>query len=325
MENKIVNANPGGAETVTTEQGRWVAVDASKLGFQLNGTPDQPIQGPDGNIYKIGESQPQLTGVASNFNNAIPMPSSIVQMPPIVQPIALVPYTSQNQPLLQYDPYSRPVEPQVTAPKPRYVKKPYRGISLAAFILSIAAAVLFAFLAVSAFKANDTRPAFSSNAIDNALALLAAAGLKVESNYFKYRIEHLSGGDVLSTIVIYAVPVFAVIIFIIFLLLAIKYVYKLGSAKTPRAFSFGAFINMVLCLSIAGMLLGMSNAEVKVAERSQNIAKFFTFESSIAVGIGLLIAFALSVVLFILPFFAKKNAYMLDKGDPSKRAYIIED
>ena len=113
------------------EAGRWVPVDRNALGFDVPPLPGgQPVQGPDGSIYCVGNSQSQLQPVMSNAMNAVPTPSSIVQMPPIVQPIALVPYTSQNQPLLQYDPYSRPVDPPPQPKAPVYIRKPYTGLSL---------------------------------------------------------------------------------------------------------------------------------------------------------------------------------------------------
>ncbi len=319
-KNNLNNTNPA--------EGKWIAVDAASLGFQLNGAPGQEVKGPDGHTYRIGQSEAQLSQVSGNSNNAIPTPSSIVQMPPIVQPIALVPYTSQNQPLLQYDPYSRPVDPQIEPQAPNYVRKPYRGISITAFFLSLIGAVLFVFLAVATFKADDIRPAFSFNGLDSILALLASFGVSATSKYHKHRIvpnQNRIPADLLSTIITYAVPVFATLIILIFAGLAIKYLFKLGKKKTPRAFSFGAFINMILSLSIAGMLLGMTNAEVAIADRSANVAKFFSFEASIVAGIGLILAFVFSLILFILPFFAKKNAYMLEKEDAAKRTFVIDD
>lgn len=326
MDNKVNNMtqNLPGNET----QGKWVAVDASTLGFQFNGAPNQPMQGPDGAVYCMSESQPQYNPIGANNNYAIPTPSSIVQMPPIVQPIALVPYTSQNQPLLQYDPYSRPVEPQVAPKKPNYVKKPYKGISIVALILSLAGLLVTLFLSIASFRTNGVRPAFTVNGLDAVFSLLASFGVAVDSKYYLHRIlpnDSRIPSDLLSTIVTYAVPAFSVLMMILFLVLIFKYIYKAGAAKSPRAFSFAAFINLILCISIIGMLLGMSNAETTIAERGANVLKFFTFKSSVYAGIGLVISLITSLFLFILPFFAKKNAYMLEKNDAAKRTFIIND
>src|SRR5690554_6539580 len=87
-----------------SDNGKWVPVDPNALGFTVSGAMNQPVQGPDGAYYCISNSQPEFNSIQSNQNNAFPTPSSFVQLPPIVQPISLVPYASQNQPLLQYDP-----------------------------------------------------------------------------------------------------------------------------------------------------------------------------------------------------------------------------
>lgn len=309
------------------EAGRWVPVDAGALGFQLKGNPNEVIQGPDGKQYCISNSEPQYGGIASNSMNAIPTPSSIVQMPPIVQPIALVPYTSQNQPLLQYDPYSRPLDPPATPKAPNYVRKPYSGISLALMILAIVAGFIIVLFASASFKANTLREAFNVNMIGAVKALLLAFGLKdIESAYYTDKLA--SGGgtaDFLSKLIAYAIPILIVVIFVIFIVLFIKYLRKLIKKQTPRAFSIGAFINIILCLALAVMLLGMSNAEVVSDARSENVKNFFLLSSTITVGIGLLLALLVSIAMFILPFFARKNAYMLERTNDANRTFIIND
>ena len=76
------------------------------------------------------------------------------------------------------------------------------------------------------------------------------------------------------------------------------------------------------------MLLLMSNAEVEQSLRSENMARFFSIgalKATIGWGWGLFAALIISIVLLIVPFFAKKNAYIIEKDDPSKKTYIIED
>lgn len=323
----VADPNNGGAQTAQ-QYGSWVPVDPGTLGFQINAAPGQEIIGPDGNKYCVREAPEQLSPIASNRYNAVPTPSSIVQMPPIVQPIALVPYTSQNQPLLQYDPYSKPVDPKRPAKTPSYKRRAYRGISLAAMLLAIVGVVSLLLLAVGVFKANDTRAGYNATGLDLIKALLTACGLDVGSSYYAERIESNLGSiptDLLSTLVVYALPVFAAIMLIILIILILVYLYKLGAGKTPRHFSVGALINIVLSISIIAILLGMSNGEVAIADRSVNVKDFFLLGSGIYTGVGLIIAFIVSALLLILPFFAKKNAYVLDKEDDTLKTYIIED
>jgi len=300
MENTHLSSAPP-----AEEKGKWVPVDPETLGFKLNGAPNQEIVGPDGNKYRIGE--PKLSAVGSNAYNAIPTPSTIVQMPPIVQPIALVPYTSQNQPLLQYDPYSRPVVPPVQPRQPDFVKKPYVGVSAVAFILSLATAFVGIFISFAVFKAMGARPNFNVGGYDALMSLFAAAGYG-SSQYYTLRLA--ASGDALSKMIAYALPVIIVLIILIFLILAIKYIVRIGKKRTPRGFSFGAFLNVILTLSAAGILLGMSNAEAAIDSRSANVAAFFKLQSTINMGLGLIVSFAVSVILLILPYFAKKNAFV---------------
>lgn len=320
----VVDAKANG----TPLHGNWVPVDPNTLGFAVNAAVGQEVIGPDGNRYCVKEAPEQYAPVASNRMTAVPTPSTIVQMPPIVQPIALVPYTSQNQPLLQYDPYSQPLDPQRPAKAPNYRRKAYRGISLAAMLLSLAAIASILLLAVGVFKASEARAAYNATGLDLIKAVVGIFGINAGSKYYAERIEANLGhmqNDLLSTLVVYALPIFAAIIVIILLILAIVYLYKLAAGKSPRRFSVGALINIVLCVSIIAILLGMSNGEVAIGQRPQNIKDFFVFGSSIYTGVGLIIALAISVLLLILPFFAKKNAYELDQDDPSQKTYIIED
>ncbi len=147
---------------VNGQAGTWVPVEQGKLPDTVSTDPSNPSVGTDNNYYYAdpftvpGQNAPYGTvpyangnaynpqygaprPISANMHNAIPTPSSIVQLPPIVQPISLVPYASQNQPLVQYDPNVRPDIPETKTPEPVYRRKPYTGLSVAALIISIIA------------------------------------------------------------------------------------------------------------------------------------------------------------------------------------------
>ncbi|HHX48807.1 MAG TPA: hypothetical protein GX709_00185 [Clostridiales bacterium] len=307
------------------DYGRWVPVDENQLGFKLPPIPsNQPVAGPDGSLYCVGDSKPELTSVGSNTNNAIPTPSSIVQMPSIVQPIALVPYTSQNQPMLQYDPYSRPVEPEGAPKAPVYIKKPYRPISITAFVIALIAAIVFLLFSVVAFQGNSAREAYKANGIELMKAVTDVFNKDSGTAYASIIAE--KDGDSFGRIVVYALPFLAIIVEVFLIILALKYLIRFFTKKSPRSFSVLAFLNIILtALMFIGLLI-MSNAEVATDARSYNTRAFFALEATPATIMGkwaLGFAFVASIVLFIIPFFARKNAYMVERDDPANKTYII--
>lgn len=144
---------------VNGQSGTWVPVETGKVPENISTDPNKPTVGADNGYYyadpyvtpgqqgspygnnaasPFGAPQP----IAANMNNAIPTPSSIVQLPPIVQPIAMVPFASQNQPLVQYDPNVRPDVPETKTPEPVYRRRPFVGLSILVIILSFAAILL---------------------------------------------------------------------------------------------------------------------------------------------------------------------------------------
>lgn len=298
------------------EQGKWVAVNQSKLGFNVNAPQGQPVKGPDGAIYCVGESRPQLGQVDANMQNAVPAPSGIIQMPPIVQPIALVPYTSQNQPLLQYDPYSRIVEPETTPKTPTYVRKPYSGISIAAFLISIIGLVLLLIGTLLKFAATEARVAFEGTGLVFITAAIdIIAGGATGSAYYTQVIDKLGSVSTMDKIFYYALPFIAVVAALLFLVLVFKYLAKFAGKKTPRAFSVCAFIDMILftLTFVIGLIL------------SGDASGFIGGGAAISMGIFLIVEFVISLILFILPFFAKKNAYKMERDDPARKTFIIND
>ena len=115
--------------------GRWVPVDANEVRGPVSNDPNNPTANNGAYYYQA-------------TNNAVPTPSSIVQLPPIVQPIAMVPYTTQNQPLVQYDPNYRPPVRQVPDPTPAYKRKPYSAISALVALLAVAVVVVACLAAI---------------------------------------------------------------------------------------------------------------------------------------------------------------------------------
>lgn len=312
MDKNTINNAPASAMPV--DAGRWVAVDQNNLGFSVPPLPNgQPVQGPDGALYCVGKSQDTVAPVAGNANNAIPTPSGIVQLPPIVQPIALVPYTSQNQPLLQYDPYSRPVEPQ-TAPKaPVYIRKPYKGISIVSMILALVGVVALLLLAVISY--GDT--AFKGYEVLLGVAsVFGVSGMAYGENF----LSSISGDNSMSKIVLSILPFVVLVIAVIFVVLAIKYLAKLAQGKSPRCVSALAIINVIL--SILAAVLGLLAYNDL---GGSDIADYLLANEGAVIGMGIAIIISLivSLVLFILPLCAKKNAYMVER-DPSKESYSIK-
>lgn len=312
MDKNTINNAPASAMPV--DAGRWVAVDQNNLGFSVPPLPNgQPVQGPDGALYCVGKSQDTVAPVAGNANNAIPTPSGIVQLPPIVQPIALVPYTSQNQPLLQYDPYSRPVEPQ-TAPKaPVYIRKPYKGISIVSMILALVGVVALLLLAVISY--GDT--AFKGYEVLLGVAsVFGVSGMAYGENF----LSSISSDNSMSKIVLSILPFVVLVIAVIFVILAIKYLAKLAQGKSPRCVSALAIINVIL--SILAAVLGLLAYNDL---GGSDIADYLLANEGAVIGMGvaIIISLIVSLVLFILPLCAKKNAYMVER-DPSKESYSIK-
>ena len=302
------------ASSMPVDAGRWVAVDQNSLGFSVPPLPNgQPVQGPDGALYCVGKSEDTVMPVAGNANNAIPTPSGIVQLPPIVQPIALVPYTSQNQPLLQYDPYSRPVEPQVAPKAPVYIRKPYKGISIVALILALVG--LAALLLLAVVNSGD----LAVNGLGAIIGALAVLGLGGEGDWTSL-MSALKSDAAIVKIALSIIPFAVLVIAIIFLALVIKYIVKLAQGKSPRSVSVLAIINIILTILVAvlGLLVYNNVDGGAITDYLLN-----NDGAKIALGIGVIVALVISILLFILPLCAKKNAYMVEK-DPSKESYVIK-
>lgn len=300
--------------------GKWEAVDPASLGFTISGDMNRPILGPDGAYYCISNSTPEYSSIGANQHTAVPTPASIVQLPPIVQPIALVPFASQNQPLLQYDPNYRPAEPQ-TPQAPKYRLKPYKGISFVQILLSVAVIALLVVLQVISGKniaGNSYNwAAYSASGLDVIYGILSVFGISVGASAYYDKIigGHFANGlgdafsaDMLLSLMYLLVPVFVAIIIIVSLIMIIVYLVKMGKMKSPRGFSVGALINLCLSGGVIAMIFAIAKRE----------------NMSIAPGLTMYLTAGISLFMIIFSYFAKKNAYVLDET-ALKKVYILND
>ncbi len=273
------------------QQGTWVPVESDSVPFQVSNDPNNPSVTPDGNCYYAqGGAAPQQPQngygpIQANQYNAIPTPSNIVQLPPIVQPIALVPFASQNQPMVQYDPNYRE-EIQQTNLEPIYKAKPYAGLSVLCILFAVAAIVVAALIECVAI---------GSSGIDTVFGLLTKFGLgQFDSVYYT---TVLAAEEVAITA--YIVPVAYLIAMVMALVLVIFYLVKLGQKKSPRNFSVVALIGLIAA-AVAVVIMMMTEG--------------------MAPAIGAYIVIVAFLLLLILPLFARKGAQVIDYS-ASKRLY----
>lgn len=281
------------------QEGTWVPVDAGSLPFTVGGEPNKPVMGPDGSYYYIGQSLPNYAPIAANQYNAIPTPSAQIQMPAIVQPIALVPYASQNQPLVQYNPSYQPEIPLGNASDPVYKAKPYSLISVLLVLFAVVAAVAMSLLTCMVAGGNIT-------GLDAILSYLQKFGVGgFDTVYYANVFQtHAESADMMTKILVWAIPAIYALLFVFAVVLVIKYLGKLGTRKSPRCFSVIAFIGLILSALILVLEI-MGGGLVKFA---------------ISAGIGMYIVCGMYLLLFIFPFFAKRGAVVVDL-EASKRVY----
>lgn len=316
-ENTQFVAGNGNAHAPTptvpySANGRWEAVDASMLNFPISGPSNQPIMGPDGNIYCVGNTPAAYGSIYANQNNAIPQPASIVQLPPIIQPIALVPFASQNQPMLQYDPNQRPEEPAAPV-APRYKKKPYRGISVVQIISSL---VIIALLCVL-YIVNALGEGLATG-LDSIFGLAKVFEIELgDSTYYDMLLSFSFGAgfseafssDVLTSIYLLAIPVFSAVIIILSVVSAIVYLVKAAKGKSPRGFNGLALTVLILAILIIVCIFLLKPT-------------FDLFD--LAPSIALYAVAGIALFQIILNYFAKKHAHVLDEA-AFKRVYIINE
>jgi len=284
------------AGAVNGMTGSWVPLE-SDVGFPVSADPSNPTVGPDGAYYYAQEPAAASGGggfssIQANANNAIPTPSNIVQLPAIVQPIALVPFASQNQPLLQYDSNYRPTLSENH--EPVYRAKPYLALSaiLVALLLITAAVMCF----VSGIKNADVA-AFSYSPLDAITGLAQKFKLgSFDSNYYNQVLD-IEGASFYATLVpiLYLISLLcAAVSFVVFLI-------NLAKAKSPRGFGMITTFLAFLFSAAAAVVMTLAK-DIQPALASYIIAVLF-------------------LVSFIMPFFAKRNAQTLDYI-ATKRPYM---
>jgi len=277
--------------TVNGQQGTWVPVDAETVPFQVSNDPQHPSVAPDGNCYYAQGGAPQSANgygpIQANQYNAIPTPSNIVQLPPIVQPIALVPYASQNQPMVQYDPNYRE-EVQKTNLEPIYRAKPYAGLSVLCILLAVAVVVIASLIECVSVGAT---------ALDSVFGLLVKFGIGGLTSVYYDSVLSVENVGVIALIP----PIAFVIAIVLAVVMVIYYLIKLAKRQSPRHFSWVTLVGLV-CAIVGTVLL------------------FMIKEVGVTPGIGAYVLIGLYVILLIAPLFARKGAQVIDYS-ASKRLY----
>lgn len=307
MDNLYQNNNPTGAQAhrgeINGQQGTWVPVKAETVPFPVSNDASRPTIAPDGNYY-YGQGGAPIGGnggpapIAANQNNAIPTPSSIVQLPPIVQPIALVPFASQNQPLVQYDSNYREEIPRTNL-EPIYRAKPYAGLSVLCILLGVVICVVMCLIACLGS---------GSTGLDTVFGLLVLFGVgSFTSTYYtgvlsKVFADGFTAGfsaNLNMALMSFLVPVFYAISILLAILAIIYYLVKLGKSESPRHFSV---------VTLLGLIFSAANVVIMF------------LADGITPDIGAYVIAGLFLVLLIVPFFARKGAQVIDYS-ASKRLY----
>ena len=287
-----LNQNNGSLQhrgVLNGQQGTWVPVESESVPFQVSNDPAHPSMAQDGNYYYAQGGAPQSANgfgpIQANQFNAIPTPSNIVQLPPIVQPIALVPFASQNQPLVQYDPNYREEIPQTNL-EPIYRAKPYSGLSVLCILLAVAAIVVASLIECISVGAT---------ALDSVFGLLVKFGVgSFTSHYY----DALLAGETVA-ITAYIVPVAYLVSMVLALVMVIYYLIKLAKRQFPRHFSVVTLIALI-------------------AAAVATVIEFIT--DGMEPAIGAYVMLGVLVVLLIAPLFARKGAQVIDYS-ASKRLY----
>ena len=309
MDNPYQNNNAGLQEHegyLNGQHGKWVPVEPESVPFPVSNDPANPTMDGAGDYYyaRGGEPQAQPTQggpapIAANQMNAIPTPSSIVQLPPIVQPIALVPFASQSQPLVQYDANYREEIPKTNL-EPIYMAKPYAGLSVLCILLAIVAAVIMCLLACVKMPDADAS-ASGLDAIFGLVSMFGVAGL-TSSYYTNYLSvvapDGFSGIDIQGIFGV-IIPILYALALVCAVIAVVYYLIKLGRRKSPRGF----FI-----VSLLGLIFAVAALILMIVAEQLNFA------------IGAIVVAVLFLILLIVPFFARKGAQVVDYS-ASKRLY----
>lgn len=303
MDNLYQNNNPQGVHegVLNGQRGKWVPVAPESVPFTVSNDANNPTMDNAGNYYYAqGDNvvapaannvvaQAGPAPIAANQMNAIPTPSSIVQLPPIVQPIALVPFASQNQPLVQYDANYREEVPKSNL-EPIYMAKPYAGLSVLCIVLALVAAVILCLLAC--IKVPDTD--YSMSGLDSIFGLVSLTGVvDLESIYYA---QYLATDKCIMLLII---PILYALVLICAIICIIYFLVKLAKRKSPRGFNIFSLLGLIFAVAAIVIMI---------------IADNMTF------AIGAIVVAVLFLILLIVPFFARKGAQVIDYS-ASKRLY----
>ena len=216
--------------TLNGVSGKWVPVNQNEAPIDVSVDPNAPSVGADGSYYYAQDvaCYNYPSSIEANMHNAIPTPSSIVQLPPIVQPIAMVPYTTQNQPLVQYDPNYRPPVEKTAAPAPAYKPKAFAGISAVVALLAIAVIVVGCLL----------------KAFNDYTVLGSVTWIVKESGM----IDKLISGD-MSVILSLIVPALYVLICVFCVIIMINALVKLGKMKPLGKLNVWTLIALLMAIA----------------------------------------------------------------------------
>ena len=290
------------------QHGKWVPVAPESVPFPVSNDPANPTMDGSGEFYYARGGEPQAqqqpmqggpAPIAANQMNAIPTPSSIVQLPPIVQPIALVPFASQSQPLVQYDANYREEVPKTNL-EPIYMAKPYAGLSVLCILLAIIAAVIMCLLACVKMPDADAT-ATGLDSIFGLLGLFGAAGIgsAYYDNFLSVVAPDGLSGISMQGILGMIIPIMYALALLCAIIAVIYYLVKLGRRKSPRGFFIVSLLGLIF--SVVAIILMLVTEQLTFA-------------------IGAIVVAVLFLVLIIVPFFAKKGAQVVDYS-ASKRLY----
>lgn len=334
------------------QNGRWVPIDAPATGLPSGVIPGQPIQGPDGLIYCYGAGATEYNPLMSNGLRPIATPSNIIQLPPIVQPIAMVPYTTMNQPLLQYNPnssqqYSMPgmpnqfsymqpqsqagqnsvnetpeeaeypsFDPNASIPQNEYrgaysqpaqyvrplpmLKKTYRGLTFTLMLFALAALIVTMVL-----------PYASWINIKDGAGYIAMPTIGLVEGIFNDASTFYSIASSQVGYYAYGLAIAAVVANVMFLAVFIKNLIYFIKGKNPKCVSVFSIIAFLVSI-VGGVMIYLIASGIDPTY-AENFGFNFIFGSGTADvlwGLNPIICTGVSLLLFILPLFAKKDAFL---------------
>ncbi len=280
---------------VNGQTGTWVPVETGRVPDNISTDPNKPSVGADNSYYfatpfasnapdpynPYGYQQPYggPRPISANMNNAIPTPSSIVQLPPIVQPISLVPYASQNQPLVQYDPNVRPDVPETKTPEPVYRKRPFIGLSIVTIIFTLIALVVGCLIPMEKY------------ALMNVVNLVQ-----------KGEVVSLLNGD-MDVLIPVVIGVLYALAFLFIVIVLIDGIVKLCKLKAVRKFNVLSLLALIFL--IAAVVLAFVLQKVEIAYCISGIAM-----AAIMLVLMIIVAFGNREAL-VMDYIASKQTFLM--------------